>query len=440
MPTSTNASRALCASHRMYRLSALMSAVAVLAACTDGTGLPATTTAAAPAPAAPVVANGSISGTAFKGPVAGATICVFKLDPAAATKKGAQLVAATGSGPTVAGSCVVTANDGSYTFLVPSGSTGDVVVESTGGTSCSDESTYNGSTCSGGGSPVALGSNTLRAVATAPDASKSVSAHPNVLTTAALANASTGTSASTYETEFGKLMAALGVSGVDSKTSPNSGSLNTLLKSIGAYVGTDAAALKDIIAAVSSGKLGTSTFTANATPTVTCAALDSNDLSQTYGFNTCVPDGTTGTYKQISQDMYSAAYGATQTGRRRYEQRNYADAACTTAATGGVTSVSDSNVSIALGTTTTLPFGPTADVTKSQKGTATQITFTFSPSVPFGNSTTTSVSYLMCRTMATPTSGCGNTFKAYLGSTAGPKVGGFFSKMDTTAQVSAYCD
>lgn len=120
----------------------------------------------------------------MKGPVLGSTVCVYALTAGA---KGAQIPVTAGTGATgsVANGCYVTAADGTYNLRLPSGTSGDVLVEATGGSFCSNESAVAGGACSGGASLVNLGASMMTSVASVP-ASGTATVYTTPLTTAAV--------------------------------------------------------------------------------------------------------------------------------------------------------------------------------------------------------------------------------------------------------------
>jgi len=225
----------------MHRFSPLkisaIACAAVLAACGgDGND---------PAPADAT----KVAGQVFKGPTSGASVCVYAVNAGA---KGAKVAAQSGSTPAVADGCVVTGADGSYNFILPAGTRGELLVESSGGTYCSDESNYNGSSCAGGGTPVAMGANPMKAVVAAP-ASGTVNAPLTLLTTAAVQAAPTlGTSA--FQSAYGTIAANFNAP-TDPATSPASGDLTTALKKLAVYVGTSTSDLADIVSGIAAGTL-----------------------------------------------------------------------------------------------------------------------------------------------------------------------------------------
>jgi hypothetical protein len=126
----------------------------------------------------------TVEGSVVKGPVAGATVCAYAL-PAGA--KGAQLPLAVAAGATGAinGGCYVTAADGSYAFTLPAGTSGDVLLEATGGTFCASEAPVAANACAGGAAPISLGNAVMTSVTTVAAASRST-VHTTPLTSAAV--------------------------------------------------------------------------------------------------------------------------------------------------------------------------------------------------------------------------------------------------------------
>lgn len=173
-------------------LSILATACAVLlAACGGGGGSTSASGAA-------------VSGAVVKGPVLGATVCAYRINGGA---KGAliPLSAAPGASGSIAGGCYVTAANGSYNFVMPGNVSGDVLLEATGGSYCSNESVIAAGACSGGGSVINLGASVLSSAINVP-ATGNATIYITPLTTAAV-NAAAGASfsAATFNNQFNTL-------------------------------------------------------------------------------------------------------------------------------------------------------------------------------------------------------------------------------------------
>ena len=225
--------------HRLFsrRLSLLACAV-VLASC-GGNGGPAPSDSS----------SSVLSGHVYKGPTAGASVCAYAIEAGA---RGAQVAAQPGSTPSIVDGCVVTAADGAYSFILPAGTAGELLVESTGGTYCSDESTFDGTRCSGTGTPVAMGDNVLKTVVGAP-ATGTVNVPLTLLTTAAVQAAAT-LDASAFNTAYGTLAASFNAP-ADPASSPVSGDLTSVLQKLAVYVGPGTSDLAEILAGMAAGTL-----------------------------------------------------------------------------------------------------------------------------------------------------------------------------------------
>ena len=195
--------------------------------------------------AAPAAGSGgTISGSVSKGPVNSATVCVYKIDNAAAGRKGAQIVATGPAGATIISGCVVTQADGSYTLILPPDTSGDVIIETSGGTYCSNEAQYDkvSLTCQGAaGIPVALGTNALRTVVAAPVSGTITSVAVTPFSTASFANAITAGALSfaSYQTQFNALVTAVGLpSTITTGTLVSNADLQAALAAISKSFGT----------------------------------------------------------------------------------------------------------------------------------------------------------------------------------------------------------
>lgn len=156
----------------------------------------------------------TISGSVVKGPVLGATVCAYAV---AGGAKGAQLpVSATTSAGTVANGCFVTAADGRYDFALPAGTSGDVLLEATGGTFCSNEAQVSGGACAGG-TLVDLGGAVMKVVTTAAGGNIA-SVHATPLTTAAVEAAGADISSANFGNQFTAI--ARQVLGADTTVTP----------------------------------------------------------------------------------------------------------------------------------------------------------------------------------------------------------------------------
>ncbi|MEJ7932358.1 hypothetical protein WG922_20465 [Ramlibacter sp. AN1015] len=228
--------------HLFSTRAAALAGVLVLAACGGGGNGGA-------APSDPAAATATVKGQVFKGPVHGAAVCVHAIS---AGIRGDRLAAQAGSGPSVTDGCVVTGADGTYSIVLPAGTHADLLVESTGGTYCSDESSFDGTACAGGGTPVSMGSHTLRTVLAAPT-DGTVDAPVTLLTTAAV-QAATAPDAASFATAYGTIAANFAAP-ADPSTSPSAGALTTVLRNLAVYVGPSTADLGDILSGIAAGTL-----------------------------------------------------------------------------------------------------------------------------------------------------------------------------------------
>ena len=237
-----------------------LAGAALLTGC--GGGDTVSQVAAIPTP----TAAGSIIGSVVKGPVNAATVCVFLLDNTAAGKKGAQ-VAVTGA--TAANGCVVTAADGSYSLSLPTITTGDLIVEASGGTYCSNEALYDASarTCGGtGGAPVALSAAKLSTVITAPASGAVASAVVTPLSTSAFYNMVTAGQASVvaFRSQFTALVTTSGLpTSLSADTLANDPTLQGVLSNFQKIAGIDPAMLNTFLTRLATGgyRYGTGGFT-----------------------------------------------------------------------------------------------------------------------------------------------------------------------------------
>ncbi|RYX95444.1 MAG: hypothetical protein EOO28_11835 [Comamonadaceae bacterium] len=422
--------------NKFARPTAVTAAILVLAACSDGDDAPTPVAppalTVAPTPVAPPALT--VTGAAYKGPLSSASICVYKLDNAAEGKKGALVAAQTGSTPSVASGCVVTGNDGNYSLVLPADTSGELVIESKGGTYCSDESLYNGSTCAGGGTPVPMGSSVLRTVLAAPAGGVIASAPLSILTTAAASG--TGTlSVSAFTSAFNAVAANVGVTGATPSTAPTASAVSATLQALSNYLGGDASILADVVAGIANGAIKAVGGTVQTTTALTCSALEASDTASAYALRSCVPAGD-GTFTRITYEFRSTLLNGQAEERYIYATKGYPDATCS----GPGTTTESIPYTIASSGSATLALSASANAAVSQSGSATKLAMTVTPSTLFGNSTTTTINHLFCRTVAAG-AGCTGGFKGYLASTKSPVKNGSLSRIDGSSEVVAsYCD
>jgi len=183
-------------------------------------------------------AGSVLSGSASKGPLKGATVCVYAADAGAANGQGAKISLLAGSN--VSDGCFVTGADGSYALTLPAGASRDVVVVASGGSYCSDESQVLADNSCGGGATLLTvgGSVSLRAAATLPANDGNATLHVTPLSEAAWRNALANHT--TFAAEFAALKTALGLAdGITPGTAPTGDNeLKTLLGQIAVSVAT----------------------------------------------------------------------------------------------------------------------------------------------------------------------------------------------------------
>lgn len=439
----------------IFKVAAVSAAIATLAACGGHPGGTAST--ASPATGA------TVSGQSFKGPTAGATVCAWAIDNAAADRKGAQVMAQEGSRPRLANGCVVTANDGTYSFALPAGTSGDLLFESSGGTYCSDESVFDGTACAGTGTPIAMGSASLRTVVDTPAGGAVANAPLTLLTTAATTAAGT-LSASTFKANYNTVAANFGLADTDPASKPDAdGALKTMLTGLTTFVGGDTRDLGRIVKNIAAGtlKIGTGSSSSNnssegsleAEAAIECSPLAQTDLQyQGLGIGgwtidpitflpvpmppmpytisaggvvseSCVvsDDGLGSMRMQLFAQLGSLLNGQDVSGT--YSVYQFDNATCAGQGTGGST-----QATLRYEGTQAIPLSASADPSRSQVGTATRLVLTLQPSTTLGITQAVTENHLFCRTQAA-TPGTTN-FKGYLTSPDSPKVNGFRSRLD----------
>ncbi|MCJ0765600.1 hypothetical protein [Variovorax terrae] len=208
------------------------------------------------APPAAASGGATVTGAVVKGPVLGSTVCAYAITGGA---KGAQVMLSTvaGAAGSISAGCYVTPASGSYNFAVPAGTSGDLLVEATGGTFCSNETPIVSGACPGGGTLLNLGSSAMRALVTV-STSGNATVYTTPLTTAAIGAAGAGLSAGTFNTQFNALAGTLlgTSSGVTPSTAPNATNQPYL-----AQVATYLQGGGSLSTAVTALSRGTTTFT-----------------------------------------------------------------------------------------------------------------------------------------------------------------------------------
>lgn len=242
---------------KLFRRLCLPALVMVLSACGGGGG-------GDDSPA--------LDGGVVKGPVLGATVCVYQL---ANGVKGTQLALTLpfGAAGSLVNGCYVTPASGSYNFRLPRGSSGDVLIESTGGTFCSNEVQVANGACAGG-TLVNLGAAVMTSAATLPASGGSSTIYTTPLTTAAV-NAAAGASftAARFNAQFATLAGQLIGNMAVTPSTPPTTATQAYLTQVSTYLQNGGS----LTNAVNSLAQGTTTFTATGggatSPATVSAAL-----------------------------------------------------------------------------------------------------------------------------------------------------------------------
>lgn len=407
------------------------SAVLLLAACGGGGGSGAAAT------------GGSVSGTSYKGPTAGATVCAYAFDGNAVGKKGAKVSAQAGSTPAVSNGCVVTANDGTYTLALPAGAPSPLLLESTGGTYCSNETVFDGTACPGGGTPVALGSASLRTVVTAP-ASGAVAGSPLTLLTTAAADSASAVDAGSFNSAYATVAANFGLGGTTPSTSPSSGALQTALAGLASYLNGDAALIQALTASIADGGTTSASIDPNVAADMACAALSPTDATvnmagggsyQLAGFVGCVDAADHQSHTQVSYFVDSGlgtllgnmgqAYSGT------YAEDRYAGSCGDVDPFATFLGNASTTMTARYDGTAALPRSASADTSVSQQGTASKLTFVLDPSAGLGLAQASTRQQLFCRLAPTATD---QPFTGAFGSLSSPLNNGYPTRIDGRAR------
>ncbi len=216
-------------------------ALAMIAACSDGN----------------VTGGGpTVTGGVVKGPVLGSTVCAFALTGGA---KGVAVPLALGVGAagSISGGCYVTPADGSYNFALPAGTSGDLLIEATGGRFCSNESQVVAGACTGGGTVIDLGGAVMSSIVAVPAAGSNATVYTTPLTTAAVTGGGAGMTSARFNERFNTLAGQVIGAGtpVTPATPPTVANQS--------YLGTAATALQNggtLSAVVTALNNGTTTF------------------------------------------------------------------------------------------------------------------------------------------------------------------------------------
>lgn len=366
-----------------------------------------------------------VSGQSYKGPAAGATVCAYRVDAAQPGGRGAQVAAQPGSTPAVADGCVVTANDGSYSLVLPADTTGDLLLESRGGTYCSDESVYDGAACGGGGRPIAMGDARLRTVVVA--GSGPVTAPMTLLTTAAVERAGSGLSAASFGTAYAAIAAGVGVA-PDPAAAPGAGPLATLLASLTTYVGGDTSTLASVTGGLASGQLTAAGGALQPAQGFVCTAVGAQDRNLGFALSSCtdLPDGGSRriSYRFSWSELLNAD-GAVQGG---YSDQTFTGSCARPGeplgdGSEGLLAVFNEGVQ-------TLPLQASADPARAQSGTANRLVFRVSSRDPDIVPTVTPVLYCKTRSAVNNVSDFPPAFSGFLSSPSSPTADGFPTRID----------
>lgn len=400
------------------KLAALAVAVSSLAACGGSPG------GGEAAPGA--AAGGSIEGQSFKGPLHGATLCVYAIDNAAPDRKGAAVPAQSGSLPAVADGCVVTGSDGSYRFELPAAIAGDLLVESTGGTYCSDESIFNGSGCADAGAPVAMGAHALHTVVTTPGAGKVRSAPLTLLTTSAVRR--TGElNATGFEASYATVASQLGLTGATTSDAPASGALATLLASLSRHLGPDNRLIPGLVERIADGTLTGDSGGLRPVEVITAWALNSSERRYVRLSSGCfsLPGGG---YREHVYGLFLPEGRSTM---GTIDILDYADASCNVP-------VDDFSASFEveyLGPID-VPLQATTDVLKAQTGSASTARFTFPADSRLGDLSGLDANFMIART----SDACHSSARAYLSAPDSPVKDGVLSRLDVSKAYAIFCE
>lgn len=241
-----------------------------------------------------------ISGGVVKGPVLGSTVCAFALANGA---KGAQvqLSQAPGSSGSFSGGCYVTGADGTYAFALPAGTTGDLLLEATGGKFCADESQVVNGACPGS-TLVDLGSAAMSAVVSSAG---NATVYTTPLSTAAVGNAGASLSAATFNAQFNTLSGMVGGSGTSS--TPPTNATHPYLAAAGQSL-AGSGTLSGIVSALAQG---TTTFGSGSgtTPATVNAALVGSFNLKFYAGGGAGCAGVTGCDFTEGQDVPVVVHG-----------------------------------------------------------------------------------------------------------------------------------
>ena len=406
--------------HFFGKLCAVAAAASTLVGCGGSGGGPG-----APSPT-PTATGGSITGQAFKGPTRGATVCLYAIDPAAPDGKGAAVPAQAGSTPTIDNGCVVTGGDGHFRFQLPDNASGELLVESTGGTYCSDESVFDGTSCAHGGAPVPMGANALRTVVAVPGSGHTASAPLTVLTTAAV-GATGALNAAGFNTAYATVASNFGLAGTAANADPASGALNNMLRGLGRHLGADNRLIASLVDRIADGTLTGGQGEITPVETITGRALLSDERRQVMLGSACFTDAD-GVHQQHVYAMFLPDGRAT---RGSFTAYHYGDAAC-----DGPTGQFSVGFDVEYLGNVDVPRQATTDVRKAQAGSASVARFSFPTDSRLGERSGVDANFMIARI----DDACHSQAKAYLSAIDSPVQNGVLSRLDMSQPYNIYCE
>jgi hypothetical protein len=394
----------------VLRRGTVAAAIASLAACGGGNGTPA--------PEAAVLA-----GQSYKGPAAGATVCLYRIDAAAAGGRGAPVPAQAGSTPGLDGNgCVVTGDDGRWSAVLPAGTRGELLVESTGGTWCSDESVPVGGTCGGGATAVAMGSLRLRTVATV-GAGGTLAAPLTLLTTAAV-QAAAPLDAGSFRASYAAIARRMGLDGGEAGAEPGEGLLGALLRRLGGYLGGDSGAGETVVGQIAGGQLQAPGGELAPPEVVACAAMDDDGPVRTdlVGLYACRDNPGGGFTTTQWSFFWSEALAGGAPVEGSYHEYRY-EGRCSTG--GPFVDSLTLPMTVRAAGAVALPLQASADPARAQSGRATRLEFAVQGDAGAGIPART-VRQLACRL---PRDDGGRPY-LHLSATGGPLQGGWPTRIE----------
>jgi hypothetical protein len=250
----------------LNRLKTIASAMllAALGACGGGGGGGGTSTTPGAVPSDPGLA---VTGAVVKGPVSAATVCVYSVVSGVKGPK-INVVSRSGSNAQISNGCWITGADGSYNFALPAGSSGDYLVEATGGSYCSNESEVSGSSCASGGSLQNLGSTVLTAIVNLTPGGSAAQVYLTPFSTAAVSSLPGAYNFTSFQSRFTVLSGQLGLSGLLPSSPPTTTPSIAVLASASQYI-SQGGSLGQVIQSLSQGTTSYPSVTSTGTSTGT---------------------------------------------------------------------------------------------------------------------------------------------------------------------------